>query len=103
MPSMIERIAEAEEKGSAIKKQAAADARERAAKVQAMCRQSIDAAKETAREKLVNAETEAEAEGESVYNKILAQNGEEAEKKRAAAAFKLNSAADYIVERAFEA
>ena len=94
MATMIERIAAAEERAAAIKKQAAADARAR-----------IDAAQQAAeqRAKLAEAEKQAEAEGQKLFDAIMAENAERADSERAAAAKKLYAAAEYIIGKAGQA
>ena len=93
MATMIERIAAAEEQAAAIKKQAAADARAR-----------IDAAQQAADKATADARAEqAEAEGQKLFDAIMAENAERADSERAAAAKKLYAAAEYIIGKAGQA
>ena len=114
MATMIERIAAAEEQAAAIKKQAAADARARIDAAQQAAeltdgqqvyipfKAAADARAEQ-RAKLAEAEKQAEAEGQKLFDAIMAENAERADSERAAAAKKLYAAAEYIIGKAGQA
>jgi 2-C-methyl-D-erythritol 4-phosphate cytidylyltransferase len=55
------------------------------------------------RAKLAEAEKQAEAEGQKLFDAIMAENAERADSERAAAAKKLYAAAEYIIGKAGQA
>ena len=103
MATMIERIAAAEERAAAIKKQAAADARARIDAAQQAADKAIADARAEQRAKLTEAEKQAEAEGQKLFDAIMAENAERADSERAAAAKKLYAAAEYVIGKAGQA
>ncbi len=103
MATMIERIAAAEEQAAAIKKQAAADARARIDAAQQAADKATADARAEQRAKLAEAEKRAEAEGQKLFDAIMAENAQRADNERATAAKKLYAAAEYIMGKAGQA
>ncbi len=100
MPSMIERIAEAEAEAARIKKQALTDGRAAIAQAAAEGARTADTAREQARRDIAQAEADAEKEGEALAKTIFAQKAAQADEACAQAAKNLDRAVEHILERA---
>lgn len=99
MPSIIEKVSEAEAQALSIRKEAARQAREMDAAAHQAALTSLEAARENGRALIATATAEAEEEGKRLAQDILqelaAQSAQRAEEARQA----LPRAAAYILER----
>ena len=99
MPSMIERIAKAEEDALQIKRDAHAAARETVAAAESDAAKTVAAASEAVRPLLNEALAAAEKEGEALAAKIIGEQAQVTQEKCAAAALRLDGAVAMILER----
>ncbi len=99
MPTMLERIAEAEKQADRMIEEANAAARDQIANAKAEAEDAVAEALKAERQKTADAIAAAEAEGESNAKAILASVDADKAAVRAAALDRLPEAVSYLMER----
>lgn len=103
MPTIIERITQAEATGAGLKKQAAARAKEITDDAEARRERTIKEAHDAGRAMIQRAKDEAEKRGAALAAELTARADKEAEDECRRAEAKLQAAAEYIVREVIKA
>ena len=99
MDSMIDKIRAAEQQAEDVRAQAAADARDMAARAREEAAERLIAAAEAERQKTREALAKAEENGKVLARQVLAEAREVVAREEAAARAKLPDAVAYLMER----
>lgn len=99
MQTMLERIADAEQRADRLLEGANAASRERIAAAKAASEAAVAAALDAERKKTAEAQSEAERKGEALGREILTEVQTEIDAVRTGASDKLSAAVSYLMER----
>ncbi len=103
MPSIIDRITQAEAEAAAYKRDAAAKARETIIEAGNEAQQELAAARDQGREELLAAQMRAEKEGEEIAQGICQSKAQEADRVCDEARAHMDEAVSYILKKVTEA
>lgn len=103
MPSIIDRITNAEAEAAALKRDAAVKARQAIAEASSEAQRLVAGARDQGREELIEAQARAEEEGQKIAADIRAAKAREADAVCAAAGKNMDAAVGYILERVTQA